>query len=285
MTLRRSEALLIIGLALAARSATAQAPAPPGTLLERVGFDQKLGDRIPLDLVFRDEHGAEVPLGRYFGRKPVILAPVYYNCPMLCTQTLNGLTRGLKPISPSIGEDFTVLAVSIDPSEAPELARLKKAGYLKRYDRAGAEAGYHFLTGQPAAIEALTKAIGFRYTYNPATRQYAHAAGIAVLTPDGRLARYFYGVDYSPRDLQFGLMEASSGRIGSALAWLPLLCYDYDAASGRYTLAILRLTRVAGSATFLGLAALVLILARRERRRSSTPAPPATPPRTLPSAP
>jgi protein SCO1/2 len=195
---------------------------------------------------------------------------------MLCTQTLNGLARGLKPISPSIGRDFTVIAVSIDPSETSELASRKKSAYLKRYDRAGAEAGFHFLTGEPGPIAELTKAIGFRYTYNPETKQFAHAAGVVVVTPQGRLARYFYGVDYSPRDLQFGLMEASAGRIGTALAWLPLLCYDYDAATGKYTLAIVRLTRVIGSATALGLAAVVIVLLRRERR-SRVPAVPGSP--------
>jgi protein SCO1/2 len=263
--------------ALAAQPASAQVRTPPGKLLERVGFDQRLGAQVPLDLAFRDESGRSIPLREFFGQRPVILAPVYYNCPMLCTQTLNGLTRGLKPLTPSIGTDFEVIALSIDPSETPELARRKKAAYLRRYDRQGAERGYHFLTGDAGAIAELTRAIGFRYTYNPQTRQFAHAAGVVVLTPQGRIARYFYGVDYSPRDLQFGLMEASAGRIGTALAWLPLLCYDYDAATGKYTLAILRLTRILGTATALGLAALVLVLLRRERRwrASAVPGAPA----------
>jgi protein SCO1/2 len=256
---------------------------PIGRIVDRVGFDQKLGDRVPLELAFRDESGGRVRLGDYFGRRPVVLAPVYFNCPMLCTQTLNGLARALKPLSLSIGREFDVVTVSIDPSETPELARLKKAAYLKRYDRAGAERGWHFLTGEQPSIDALARSIGFRYTYNPATRQYAHAAGIVLLTPDGTISRYFYGVDYSPRDVQFGLMESSAGRIGSALAWLPLLCYDYDAASGKYTLAILRLTRVFGLGTLAALAGAVALMLRRERRARArslpgpAPAPAASP--------
>lgn len=272
MTGRSAVLAAALGTLLAAPVA-AEVRTPPGKMLEQVGFDQRLGESVPLNLVFRDETGRPVPLRAFFGRKPVILAPVYYNCPMLCTQTLNGLTRALKPLAPSMGTDFEVIVLSIDPSETSELARQKKAAYLRRYDRPGAEAGFHFLTGEPEAIAALTRAIGFRSTYNPQTRQYAHAAGIVVISPQGRLATYFYGVEYSPRDLQFALTEAASGRIGRALAWLPLLCYDYDAATGRYTLSILRLSRVLGTATAVGLVVVVGTLLLRERRlRAASPA-------------
>jgi protein SCO1/2 len=273
-TIRHIAIGTIAGILASAGLASAEAP-PLARIVDRVGFDQKLGDRVPLDLTFRDERGKAVRLGDYFGKRPVIVAPVYFNCPMLCTQTLNGLARVLKPLSLSAGAEFEIVTVSIDPTESPELARLKKAAYLKRYGREGADAGWHFLTGERAAIDGLTRAIGFRYTYNPATRQYAHAAGLVVLTPTGTISRYFYGIDYSPRDVQFGLMESSAERIGSALAWLPLLCYDYDAASGKYTLAIVRLTRVLGIGTFLVLATVVVVLLRRERRgHAGVPVPP-----------
>lgn len=246
--------------------AVADQRVPPGKMLEKVSFDQRLGETLPLDLVFRDEAGRPVALRSIFGRKPVIIAPVYYNCPMLCTQTLNGLTRALKPLTPSMGKDYEVIALSIDPSETPELASRKKAAYLRRYDRAGAEAGFHFLTGEPEAIAEVTRTIGFRYTYNPSTRQFAHAAGVVLLSPEGRIASYFYGVDYSPRDLQFALTEASAGKVGRALAWLPLLCYDYDASTGKYTLSILRVSRVLGTATALALGGAVAMMLLRERR-------------------
>jgi protein SCO1/2 len=274
-TTRLLPMLALGGLLATGGPARAEGPGGVGRIVDRVGFDQKLGEALPLDLTFRDENGQSVRLKDYFGRRPVILTPVYFNCPMLCTETLNGLARALKPLTPSIGQDFEVITVSIDPTETPELARLKRAAYLKRYDREGAERGWHFLTGDQAAIAALTQAIGFRYTYNPRTRQYAHAAGFVILTPQGVISRYLYGIEYSPRDVQFGLMESSAGRIGSALAWLPLLCYDYDAATGKYTLAILRLTRVLGTGTFLVLAGVVVQLLRRERRARAAQAPPA----------
>ena len=227
-------------------------------MTDAVGFDQKLGVRLPLDLRFRDDSGRDLSLGELFGRRPVILAPVYYRCPMLCNQVLNGLTRSLKPLSLDAGKDFDVLAFSIDPAETPELAAKKKAGYLERYDRPGTDSGWHFLTGDAPSIEALTRAIGFRYTYNPETKLYAHAAGIVVVTPDGRAARYFYGIDYPARELQYELERARQGRVGSPIARLLLLCYDYDAATGKYTLSILRLTRILGTATAVALGQLLV---------------------------
>jgi protein SCO1/2 len=206
-----------------------------GRIVDQVGFDQNLGAQLPLDLHFRDDSGRDVTLGDLFGRRPVILAPVYYRCPMVCNQVLNGLTRSLKPLSTSAGRDFDVAALSIDPDETPELAGQKKSSYLERYDRPGSESGWHFLTGQEPAIAALTRAIGFRYTYNPRTKLYAHAAGVVIVTPSGRIARYFYGI-------------------------------DYDAATGKYTLSILRLIRVCGTATAVALGGFLVVMFRRERK-------------------
>lgn len=278
MTTRARAALALVLLVLAPITARSQAPPSPGSIIERVGFDQKLGAQVPLDLTFHDETGQTVRLKDLMRpNRPVVLALVYYNCPMLCTQVLNGLTRGLKPLALELGSDFDIITVSIDPKDTPELAGRKKASYLGLYGREGREAGWHFLTGAPPAIEALAAAVGFRYTFNPGSGQYAHAAGVVVLTPDGRAARYFYGIEFAPRDLQFGLMEASAGRVGSAISRAMLLCYDYDAATGKYTLSILRLSQALSVATALGLAGMVAYLLRRERRSTPKLAHPATP--------
>ncbi len=195
----------------------------------------------------------------------MILAPVYYRCPMLCNQVLNGLTRSLKPLSQGAGKDFDIVAVSINPDEKPELAAMKKLSYLERYDRPGSESGWHFLTGDEASIEALTRTIGFRYTYNPRTQLFSHAAGVIVVTPDGRVARYFYGIDFPAKELQAVLERARQGRVGAPIGRLLLLCYDYDAATGKYTLSILRLIRVLGTATAVALGSFVFVMFRRER--------------------
>jgi protein SCO1 len=274
--MRRFALGVITSLALCALApglARAQDQTGPSGVVERVGFDQKLGDRLPLDRRFRDDSGRELALGELLGGRPVILAPVYYRCPLLCNQTLNALTRSLKPLSLDAGRDFDVVAMSIDPEESSELAAKKKASYVERYDRPGTESGWHFLTGDRASIAALTEAIGFRYTYNPQTKLFAHAAGIVVVTPDGRISRYFYGIDYPAKDLQAELQRARAGRIGSPIGRLLLLCYDYDAATGKYTLSILRLTRVLGVATVLALASFMLVMFRRDRvRRRGAPA-------------
>lgn len=278
---------LVAGVLAAPSASPAQEQPEPdkptiGSLLDRVGFDQKLNAQIPLDLPFRDDAGEPVTLGAYFGQRPVLIAPVYYNCPMLCTETLNGLARALKPLSLSAGHDFDIVVVSINPNEEPGLAALKKRAYLERYDREGAENGWHFLTGEKSSIDALTQTIGFRYTYNPKTDLYAHAAGIVLATPKGKVSRYLYGMDFPPRDLQFGLIEASANKIGSPIARALLFCYDYDAASGRYTVAIIRITQFLGVITVFVIAAAVLTLLWRERRRNanintSAAVPPGTP--------
>ena len=232
-----------------------------------MGFDQNLGVQVPPGLRFRDDHGRDVRLQDYFGKRPVILALVYYRCPLLCNQVLNGLTSTLKVLSTNAGSGFDIVAVSIDPEESASLAGQKKAAYLERYDRPGTEAGWHFLVGDPEPIQALSKTVGFRYTYNPTTKLYAHAAGIIVLTPDGRASRYFYGIEYPPKLLAEELKRAGSGRIGSPIGRLLLLCYDYDAATGKYTLAIVRIIRVLGSATAISLAAYMLFMFRRDQTR------------------
>lgn len=264
--------LATIAVALSASfAAAAQGQDGPGKVLQTIAFDQKLDAQVPLDLSFRDETGASAPLTSYFNHKrPVILALVYYQCPMLCSQVLNGLTRGLRPLALELGSDYDILTVSIDPKDTPEVAALKKANYLKSYGREGRAAGWHFLTGDPKSIEVLAESVGFRYSFNPATGQYAHAAGIVVLTPGGRVARYFYGIDFSPRDLQFGLVEAAAGRIGSRISKMLLLCYDYDAATGKYTLSILRFSQVLGVVTALGVGLMVALLLRRERRQRAS---------------
>ena len=238
--------------------------ARPRLLLD-VGIDQKLGGRIPLDLAFRDESGAAVTLGRYFGQKPVILALVYYECPMLCTQVLNGTIRSLKEVRFDAGKDFQLVVVSINPRETPRLAQSKKQIYAGLYLRPGGENGFHFLTGEESSIAPLAKAAGFRYAYDPETGQYAHASAIMVLTPTGTIARYFYGLQYPSRDLRLGLVEASEGKISSPVDQILLFCYHYDPATGKYGLVILNVVRAACLATLLGLAAFITLMFRRER--------------------
>lgn len=237
---------------------------PPA--LRGVGLDQKLNSKVPLSLTFRDESGRAVLLGDYFHRRPVILSLVYYECPMLCTQILSGLVRSLRAVSLNPGRDFEVIAVSINPSESPGLAAGKRRVYLDRYARAGTEEGWHFLTGEEAPIRALAGAVGFRYTYDPLTRQYAHASGIMIITPDGTVARYYYGIDYSPRDVRLGLVEASAGKVGNAVDQLLLFCYHYDPASGKYGAAVMNSLRAAGVSTVIALACFVGLSLRRDRR-------------------
>jgi protein SCO1 len=232
--------------------------------LRDVGFDQRLDESIPLDLTFRDESGQSVTLGSLFRGRPVILNLAYYRCPMLCTLVLNGLVSSMRALPFDVGREFDVITVSFDPQDTPEQATQKKATYLGEYRRPGAEAGWHFLTGDQASIERLAHAVGFRYHYDPDRKEFAHAAGIAVLTPAGRIARYFFGVEFSPRDLKFGLMEAAEGRIGSPIDQLLLFCYHYDPSSGRYTTAVLTAVRAGGVATLLILAAFIVWAVRRE---------------------
>jgi protein SCO1/2 len=241
-------------------------PQAPG-LLGAIAFEQLLNEPVPLDLAFRDEAGAAVRLGDYFGQKPVILTLNYYQCPMLCPLALEGLARSLRVLAFTAGEQFEVVTVSIDPGETPALAAAAKGRYIRDYGRPGAADGWHFLTGEASAIARLTEAVGFRYGYDADKEQYAHAAGLAVLTPQGKLARYFYGVEFSPRDLRLALVETASGTIGSPVDQLLLYCYHYDPATGRYSLVVTRALQVAGVATMLVLAGFMVVMFRRERPR------------------
>jgi protein SCO1/2 len=245
----------------------APSPTLPGRpqLLRDVGIDQKLGGRIPLELAFRDETGASVALGKYFGERPVILALVYYECPMLCTQVLNGLVRSLKDVRFDAGKDFQVVVVSINPRETPRLAKAKQELYSGIYMRPGTAGGFHFLTGEQTSIAPLAEAAGFRYAYDPQSGQYAHASAIMVVTASGTISRYFYGILYPSRDVRLGLVEAAAGRIGSPVDQLLLFCYHYDPSTGKYGLVILNIVRAAGLATVFGLAAFILMMLRRER--------------------
>ena len=237
------------------------------SILDKVGIDQRLNEQLPLQTTFHDESGRTVQLGEYFKDRPVVLALVYYTCPMLCSEVLNGLTSSLKMVQFTAGKEFDVVAISINPREGPADALKKRAGYIQRYHRPGSEVGWHFLTGDEPSIQAVAKAAGFRYTWDPSIQQYAHASGIMVVTPQGKLAQYYYGIEYSPRDLRLGLINASENKIGSLVDQLLLYCYHYDPATGKYSLAILRLVRVAGAATALGIGVLVIVLFRRERPR------------------
>ena len=255
----------VVSVTAPARAQTA-APAP-STIVAQVGIDQKLGNQVPLDLEFRDEAGSTLRLGQFFGaKKPVLLSLVYYRCPGLCTMTLNGMAAAFKPMKFTAGREFDVVTVSIDPKETPQLAAEKKAQYLKRYGRDGAEAGWHFLTGDEASIKALAQSVGFRYVYHPETDQYTHAAGIMLLTPGGKVARYYYGLEYSARDLKLGMVEASEEKIGSLADAVSLLCYQYDPMTGKYGVPIMRAIRAGGVMTAAALGTFIFLMARREKR-------------------
>jgi len=258
----RSLVMALAALAAAAAPGRAQEQRPP--VLREIGFDQRLGAAVPLDLPFRDESGASVRLHDYFGKRPVVLSLNYYSCPMLCTVTLNGLASALDTISMTAGKEFEVVTVSFDPSETPQLASAKKKAYLERYKRPGAAQGWHFLTGDAPAIAALTKAVGFRYVWDAETRQFAHPAGVLVLTPEGRIARYLYGIEYAPRDLRLAVVEASAGRIGNPVDQIILACYQYDPTTGRYGAAIMRIVRAVGALTVAALAGFITMMLRRE---------------------
>jgi protein SCO1/2 len=241
---------------------------PPA--LRGVGLDQHLGEAVPRDLTFLDEAGRSVRLGDYFDKRPLILTLNYYQCPMLCTLELNGLVASLKTMSLEPERDFRIVTVSINPKEGPALAAEKKAVYVKDYARAGAASGWHFLTGEEPSIQVLARRVGFRYSFDAASGQYAHAAGIVVLTPSGRISRYFYGIDYAPRDLRLALVESSEGKIGSLADKVLLFCFHYDPATGRYSIAALRTMRLGGLLTALVLGVMILRMLRRERARRAT---------------
>jgi len=261
-------ALSWASIASAQPSAPLSVPPPSAVMqipiLKEVGLDQKLDAQVPLDLKFSDEQGREVTLGSLFGHRPVVLALVYYECPMLCTEVLNGLVSSLQTIAFNAGNEFDIVAVSFDPGETPALAAQKKALYVKRYGRPGAETGMHFLTGREDAIHALTSAVGFRYKYDPSTDQFAHTAVLTVLTPAGHVSRYLYGIEYQPRNLRLALVEAADGKIGTAVDKALLYCYHYDPETGKYGLAIMNLVRLGGIMTVAAAVSFIVLNLRRQ---------------------
>jgi protein SCO1/2 len=272
---------VLAGSPAAAQPAAPGAPARPAAgerpaqelpaALAGVGFDQRLGETLPLDLAFTGEDGNPVVLRQYFGAKPVILTFVYYECPMLCTLVLNGLTGALRAVPFTAGEDYAIVTVSIDPGETPALARAKKASYVGELPHPeSAASGWHFLTGDTTAIAALTGAAGFRYRYDAERDDFAHASGILVLTPEGTISRVLYGIEYAPKDLRLALVEASAGKIGTFVDQVLLFCFHYDPAAGKYGTAIMRLVRAGGVLALLLTGIFVVVSLRRERRAQRT---------------
>ena len=258
---------LVVALVLALIAPAFAAEQRPAGLRD-VGFDQRLGASVPLDLRFQDETGTTVRLGDYFGERPVVLMPAYYTCPMLCTLVFKGLVSALRPLAFDVGKEFTVVTFSFDPNDGTPQAAAKKAALLEEYRRPTAAAGWHFLTGDAASIAALTQAIGFRYSYDEEHQQFAHASGVVVLTPDGRIARYLFGIDYAPKDLRLALVEASEHQIGSLVDELLLFCFHYDVVTGRYGRVAIDALRVGAVATVLALGTFIVLALRRDGRRS-----------------
>ncbi len=265
---RTTTLLVIAGLALAMMPARASDSSLPPEL-EEVGFDQRLGETLPLDLIFTDESGESRPLGSWFGDRPVLLALVYYDCPMLCPMILNGLTTALRPLPFDAGEEFDVMVVSFDARETPEMAATTKAIFVERYDRPGTEAGWHFLTGSEESIAALTDTVGFRFSYMEDADQFAHTAGVVALTPEGQIARYFYGVEYPPKSLRLGLVEAADNKIGSVVDQVLLYCFHYDPETGTYTAVAMNIMRLGALITVALIGLFLMIQFKRERRTAA----------------
>jgi protein SCO1/2 len=247
----------------------------PPAILNKVGIAQRLNEQLPLALTFTDDAGKQVQLASYFGKKPAILALVYYQCPMLCSEELNGLTSALQMVSFVPGKDFSVIVVSIDPTEGTELASAKKRTYLKRYGHPETAAGWHFMTGTQENIDALTKAVGFGYVKIPGPdgrlTQFAHASAIQIVTPEGKLAQYYMGVEYSPKDLRLGLVEASANRIGSPVDNILTYCYHYDPQTNKHSLIVARVVQMGGFVTFVTLGGFMLVMFRRDARKVIQP--------------
>jgi protein SCO1 len=267
----RSNKFLVASMLLAAFSSVAAAQTyglPSGSvppMLQGIGIDQNLNAQIPLELTFNNETGQTVRLGQYFRQKSVVLALVYYECPGLCDLILNGLTHTMQQVSLNVGSDYEVVTVSFNPQDSWQLAGAKKSNYIERYNRPGAKQGWHFLTGKPDAIKSLADSVGFHYKYDPISKQFAHASAIMILTPEGKIARYFYGIEYKPRDFRLGLVEASANKIGTTADQVMLFCYHWDPMTGKYGVIIAQVTRVLGTATVLALGAFVFIMIRRDR--------------------
>ena len=266
-------ALLLAGCAARGQTVpgnVGQSSAVMPAALQNVGFEPQLNAQIPLDLPFVDENGSQVQLGDYFMQKPVVLAFVYYGCPMLCNQVEQGVVGALKMLSFTPGRDYEVVFVSFDPRESPDMAAQKKKSALSHFGHPETASGWHFLTGSKESIDTATKAANFRYSFNAKTNLFAHASGIMLLTPDGRISRYFYGVEYPGRDVRLGLVDASAGKIGTPIDRVLLFCYQYDPSSATYSASILRIIRLGGILTVLCIVAGILIFRRREARQIST---------------
>jgi protein SCO1 len=261
-------AVVFTGIA-GAQQIGASAATPP-LLLQGVGIDQNLNAQVPLDLTFKDDNGQTVRLGQYFRDKPVVLALVYYTCPGLCDLILNGLSNVMQKTSLNVGKDYDVVTVSFNPKETWPLAHGKKANYIEQYHRPGAAQGWHFLTGDEANIKPLADTVGFHYKWDPDSNQYVHASAIMVLTPEGKVSKYFYGIKYKPRDFRLGLVDASSEKIGTVADEVLLFCCQYDPTTGKYGLAISRVIQVLGTSTVLLLGGFVFIMLRRERRSNAS---------------
>jgi protein SCO1 len=258
---------IVLSFSIAAAAQDNASVTPPQ--LRGVGIDQRLNNQVPLNLKFRDENGQTVTLGSYFGKKPVILSLVYYTCPMLCTMAENGLLNALRDVTFNIGEQYEVVTVSIDPTETPEMAVGKKAVYVGLYGRPAAKHGWHFLVGDDPDIRALSQAVGFHYNYIPETKQFAHATGIIVLTPQGKVSRYFYGIQYPARDIRLALVEASDEKIGSPVDAVMLYCCQYDPHTGKYGMVVSHVLKVAGAITLLCMGTMIFALSRGGRRRDT----------------
>ena len=257
-----SAAVFSSGLVLAALPAAAE---NPRELIRQAGVEQRLGETVPLDLAFTDAQGRQVRLGDYFGNNPVIITPVYYECPMLCTLILNGLVKTLKVMEFAPGKEFEIVTFSFDPAEGTELARKKKELYVHNLGKEGAADGWHFLTGSPESVQALTQALGFRAAYDSNRKEYAHAASIMVLTPEGKISHYFYGIDFSARDLRLALVEAARKKIGTVVDQFLLLCYHYDPSTGKYGFAVMNALKIGGFITVAALFGFIWGALRKER--------------------
>jgi protein SCO1 len=268
MSCRFHAAMLGALAAITAFSTCAQQISAPA-ILSKVGITQNLNAQIPPDLVFRDEAGKSVRIGDFFGRKPILLSFVYFDCPALCTEVLNGELRTMKAISLDLGKDFEAVTVSFETKDASALAKAKRDVYIGQYGRPDAAEHWHFLTGEQQSIDALTNVAGFHYAYDSSIRQYAHAAAILVLTPDGRIDRYFYGVQYPARDVRLGLVDASEGKIGTLTDQALLYCYQYDPMTGKYGVVVMNVLRAAGGLTVLVLGIFMTVMFLRERKRTA----------------
>ena len=260
-----ARAALALALAVSAAPRPAVADQSLPTPLKDVGYDQRLGQQVPLGLIFRDEAGRPVRLGDVVRERPAVLVLAYYSCPMLCTVVLEGAASSLKVLPFTAGREYDVVVVSFDPRDTPALAAAKKSDIVARYGRPGEAGGWHFLSGSEGSIGELTRAVGFRYYFDEATRQYAHAAGLVLLTPSGRIARYFYGVEFPPRDMRLGLVEASGEKIGSLVDQVLLFCFHYGPVIGRYSAVAMNLVRAGGIVTMIGIVLTVVLRRRRER--------------------